>query len=105
MPEKAVTTLRVQVRAGTEDEFVRTFAALDIFGHARRRAGLRKAELLRPDRPGDPFVVAAEWDSRADYERWLADPLRAELNRELEPFVDGPMAGASHTVALTTEGG
>jgi len=84
-----VSFLRIPVRAGAEDGFVRAFAELRIFEHSRRSGGFRGGRLLRPLGAGEPFLVVAEWDEADAYERWLDNPVREELRGGLEPLLDG----------------
>jgi len=86
-----VSALRIPVRAGAEDAFVRAFAELRIFEHSRRSGGFRGARLLRPLTAGEPFLVVAEWDDADAYERWLDNPVREDLRRGLEPLVAGEL--------------
>jgi len=85
--------LRIAVRRSAEDEFVRTFAALDVFAHSQRSGGFLGGRLLRPLSAEAPFVVVAEWDSSDDYERWLANPIREQLKEALEPLLAGELEG------------
>jgi heme-degrading monooxygenase HmoA len=90
-----VSVLRIPVRAGAEDDFVRTFAELGIFGHSRRSGGFRSGRLLRPLFAGDPFLVVAEWDDANAYQRWLDNPVREELRGRLDPLVGGDVGGGA----------
>ena len=49
---------------------------------------------VRPQAPGDAFVVHARWDGPDGYQAWLDAPIRAELNEWLAPFVAGTMSGS-----------
>jgi heme-degrading monooxygenase HmoA len=84
-----VSFLRIPVRAGAEDGFVRAFAELRIFEHSRQSGGFGGGRLLRPLAVGDPFIVVAEWDDPAAYERWLDNPVREDLRGGLEPLLAG----------------
>jgi heme-degrading monooxygenase HmoA len=88
-----VSVLRVPVRPGAEDELADAYSRLQIFELSRESGGFRRGSLLRPVAAGEPFLVLAEWDDEADYERWLASPVRAGLARHLEPLIDGPLEG------------
>jgi len=84
-----VSFLRIPVRAGAEDGFVRAFAELRIFEHSRRSGGFRGGRLLRPLAAGEPFLVVAEWDEADAYDRWLDNPVREDLRGGLEPLLAG----------------
>ncbi|MDQ7843634.1 MAG: antibiotic biosynthesis monooxygenase family protein [Armatimonadota bacterium] len=72
--------IRLQVAAGREREFEETFRARGVLALAREVAGLRSGELLRPLRPGDPYVVIATWDSPAAYDAWVRSAARGQVN-------------------------
>ena len=86
-----VSVLRITVRAGAEDDFVRAFAALGIFEHSGRSGGFRGGRLLRPLADGEPFLVVADWDDADAYRGWLDNPVREDLRRGLEPLVAGEL--------------
>lgn len=89
--------LTIPVRPGEETAFLAAFVRLDVFGHAAQIPGFRGGELLRPLEDGHEFVVHARWDSPEGYQAWLDAPVRAELNGEIGPFVDGEMSGRLYT--------
>jgi heme-degrading monooxygenase HmoA len=89
-----VSVLRVPVRAGDEARLAEAYARHEIFARARESGGFRSGRLLRPVAPGDPFLVVADWDDGAAYQRWLDNPVRAELAAHLEPLLVGPLEGA-----------
>jgi heme-degrading monooxygenase HmoA len=89
-----VSVLRLPVRQGAEPGLADAYTRLDIFALSRAGGGFRGGRLLRPVVRGDPFLVVAEWDDAAAYQRWLDSPVRARLADELEPFVAGPLEGA-----------
>ena len=88
-----VSVLRVPVRAGDEARLAEAYARHEIFERARESGGFRSGRLLRPVAAGDPFLVVAEWDDAAAYQRWLDNPVRAEIAAHLEPLLVGPLAG------------
>ncbi len=83
--------LTIPVRAADEDAFVDAFQRLDVLGHAAKIPAFRGGELLRPLEEGHDFVVHARWEGTNGYQAWLDAPVRAELTRQIEPFVAGPM--------------
>jgi len=91
-----VSVLQLPVRAGSEEEIVRFYAEHDVFGLAARVGGFRSGSLLEPTAPGSAWLVVAEWDDAAAYERWLAAPARAELSELLAPHLEGTPAGSTY---------
>ena len=75
-------------RAGKRTELAERFRHSDIFSTAAQNAGALTIEFQIADDPSGPLVVTALWRSVADYERWLALPVRAELLAVLEPLVE-----------------
>lgn len=82
-----VSVLRLPIRTGHEEEFLRVFTELDIFTHPRRSGGLRSGRLLRPLDVEEPFLVIAEWEDPDAYEGWLENPVREQLRERLGPVV------------------
>jgi heme-degrading monooxygenase HmoA len=82
-----VSVLSLAARPGAEDDLVRMFAGQEIFEHSRRSGGFVTGRLLRPLMPGEPFLVIAEWDEEDSYQRWLENPVRAELSAALQPLL------------------
>jgi heme-degrading monooxygenase HmoA len=82
-----VSVLRFSARPGAADELARRFGALKIFEHSQQSGGFLGGRLLR-QLDDHAFVVVAEWETEADYQRWLDNPVRAELGEELEPLLD-----------------
>ena len=85
-----VSVLRLHARDGAD--LAAAFAKLEIFEHSRQSGGFRRGQLLRPVERGDPYLVVAAWESAEDYQRWLDNPVRAELGAQLEPLLDGDVA-------------
>lgn len=87
-----VSVLRLVPREGAADALARAFEEHEIFEHSRRSGGFLGGRLLRPLN-GDAFLVVAEWETAADYQGWLDNPVRAELGAHLEPLVtdDAPV--------------
>jgi heme-degrading monooxygenase HmoA len=82
-----VSVLPIAVRAGAEEEFVRTFADIRVFEHSHESGGFLDGRVLRPLAAGEPFLVVVEWESSDAYHGWLDNPVRAELSAALEPFL------------------
>ena len=85
-----VSVLSISVRDGAD--LAGAFARLEIFEHSRRSGGFCRGQLLRPVEPGGRYLMVAEWVSAAAYQRWLDNPVRAELGAQLEPLLDGDVA-------------
>ena len=90
-----VSVLHLPVRGEALDELARSFVELDVFGHSRRSGGFLGGRLLRPLAEGETAVVIAEWETADDYQGWLDNPVRAELNARIAPLLAGDVvAGA-----------
>jgi heme-degrading monooxygenase HmoA len=89
---RIVSVLRLTPRTGRSDDFARTFVELDIFEHSRRSGGFLGGRLLRPLVEREPFVVVAEWENAEAYQKWLDNPVRAELGERLQPLLDEDVA-------------
>lgn len=87
-----VSLLRLIPRNGAGSDLERGFAELAIFEHSRRSGGFLSGRLLRPLEAGEPYVVIAEWEDAAAYQRWLENPVRAELGAELEVLLSDDVA-------------
>jgi heme-degrading monooxygenase HmoA len=95
-----VTVLRLAVQRGSEDDVKRVYDKWEIFERSRESGGFLGGRLLRPLDPSEPFLVIAEWESRADYQRWLDNPLRTSLGGHLEPLLEGDVpVGAVYETA------
>lgn len=68
------------------------YAEHGILAHAKEFAGCRDAVLLRSTGDGAAtHLVIADWDSPEDYQRWVDDPWRAAVSRQLADLLDtGP---------------
>src|SRR5580698_6854233 len=84
---RSVLTLRAAAgRAGALEEFYERHGVL---ARAREFDGCRGAVLLRATDDGPAtHLVIADWDEAADYRRWVDDPWRAALSRELADLLD-----------------
>ena len=98
-----VSVLQMPVRAGKEQQLAAAYETLEIFGRARESGGFRGGRLLQPLTAGEPFLVVAEWDEPAAYERWLDSPARAELGRHLEPLLDGDLEAAIYETVVQAD--
>jgi heme-degrading monooxygenase HmoA len=82
-----VSILSISVRDGAD--LAGAFARLEIFEQSRLSGGFRSGRLLRPVEERNRYLVLAEWDSAEAYQRWLDNPVRAELAQQLEPLLEG----------------
>lgn len=81
---RSILTLRAATgQAGALEDL---YARQGVLARARQFPGCRDAVLLR-SAGGDPatgtHLVIADWDSIDDYQRWIEDPWRAALSRQL----------------------
>lgn len=84
---RSVLTLRAAAgQAGALEDF---YADQRILDRARAFTGCRGAQLLRSvdDSPATHLVIA-DWDTAADYRRWVDDPWRAALSGRLTALLD-----------------
>lgn len=91
-----VSVLQLPVRAGCDADVVRFYADHDVFALAAEGGGFRAGRLLEPTQAGRPWLVIAEWDEAADYERWLAAPARAGLSEALAPHLAGEPSSSTY---------
>jgi heme-degrading monooxygenase HmoA len=97
-----VSVLSLPVRTGAERAIACAYETARVFELSRESGGFLGGRLLRPERPGGPFLVVAEWETPADYERWLGSSARAGLAEHLAPHLRGDMpAGAIYAVVNT----
>jgi heme-degrading monooxygenase HmoA len=97
-----VSVLLLPVRAGAEQAIARAYVEARVFELSSESGGFLGGRLLQPERPGEPFLVVAEWETPGDYERWLGSAARAGLSVHLAPHLSGDMpAGAVYTVVNT----
>jgi heme-degrading monooxygenase HmoA len=89
-----VSVLRLPVSAGAGDALAEAYVRLGIFALARDSGGFLGGRLLKPLAGDAPFLVVAEWEDAAAYDRWLASPVRAGLAAELDRLVAGPVGAA-----------
>ena len=95
---RSILTLRAA--AGQADALEDLYARQGVLARARQFPGCRDAVLLR-SAGGDPatrtHLVVADWDSIDDYQRWIEDPWRAALSRQLADLLaqgsDEPIVG------------
>lgn len=90
-----VSVLYLPVREGAEDDLARTYEEAGIFELSRQSGGFRSGRLLRPLRAGEPMLVIAEWETAADYQRWLDNPVRATLGEQIMPHLAGEIVAGT----------
>lgn len=83
------SVLSLRAAAGQSAALEAFFADHGILERARRFAGCRDAQLVRSV-DGSPvtYLVIADWDEAADYQRWVHDPWRAAVSRQLATLLD-----------------
>ncbi len=84
---RSLLTLRAAAgRAQALEDF---YADQQVLERAREFAGCREAVLLRTiDDAGSTHLVTADWDSAADYQRWVDDPWRSAVTAQLTALLD-----------------
>jgi quinol monooxygenase YgiN len=83
---RSVLSLRPAAgKSGALEDF---FAEHDILERSRRFAGCRDAQLVRSVDSPVTYLVIADWDEAADYQRWVHEPWRAAVSRQLAALLD-----------------
>jgi antibiotic biosynthesis monooxygenase (ABM) superfamily enzyme len=93
---RSVLTLRAA--AGQAGALEALYANHGVLARARAFPGCRGAQLLRSlDGGSATHLVIADWDTAADYQRWVGDPWRDALSGRLAALLDntddGPLVG------------
>ena len=93
------SVLRLRAAAGRSGALEEFFAAHGILDRARSFPGCRDAQLVRSvDGAPVTYLVIADWDEAADYDRWVHDPWRAAVSRQLVALLnteqDEPVVGS-----------
>jgi hypothetical protein len=84
---RSVLTLRAA--AGQTRALEEFYAEYGILDRARQFGGCRDALLLRSlDAGPATHLVIADWDTAGDYRRWVDDPWRAAMSRQLAALLD-----------------
>lgn len=84
---RSVLTLRAA--PGQAEALEALYADEGIIERSLRFDGCRDSVLLRGTEGGAvTHLVIADWDSAADYERWVHDPWRAAVSRRLAALLD-----------------
>lgn len=83
------SVLALRAAAGRAAALEAFFADHRILQRARGFDGCRDALLLRSVDAGPvTHLVIADWDTAADYRRWVDDPWRAALSQQLAALLD-----------------
>jgi heme-degrading monooxygenase HmoA len=86
---RSVLTLKAQ--AGKEAELEAFYADNGILQRSKQFPGCLDAQLLRSaDNGSATHLVTADWETAADYGRWVADPWRAAVSGRLIALLDFP---------------
>lgn len=81
--------LTLRAAAGKAQALEDFYADQQVLERAREFAGCREAVLLRStDDAGSTHLVTADWDSAADYQRWVDDPWRSIVSQQLVALLD-----------------
>lgn len=83
------SVLPLRAVPGRGDALEHFYADHRVLERARAFSGCRDAVLLRST-DGDPagYLVIADWETASDYQRWVDDPWRAALSRQLADLLD-----------------
>jgi heme-degrading monooxygenase HmoA len=79
-----ISVLHLRARAGAD--LAAAFAQFEIFECSRQSGGFLGGRLLRA-LDGGGYLVVAEWEDAKAYQGWLANPVRADVNAQLEPLL------------------
>lgn len=83
------SVLTLKAAAGQAAALEELYAERGVLDRARRFPGCRDAQLLRSiDGSPATHLVIADWDTAADYQRWVDDPWRAALSQQLVALLD-----------------
>jgi len=92
------SVLTLQAAAGRAADLEAFYADNGVLERARAFPGCRAADLLRSVADSSTtYLVTADWDTAADYRRWVDDPWRATLSGRLTALLeirdDEPLVG------------
>ena len=83
------SVLQLRAAGGDTGALEAFYAEQRILERARRFPGCRDAVLLRAIDGGPAtHLVIADWDGAEDYRRWVEDPWRAAVSRQLADLLD-----------------
>lgn len=83
------SVLSLRAAGGDTGALEAFFADQQILERARAFPGCRDAVLLRAIDGGSvTHLVIADWDGADDYQRWVQDPWRAAVSRQLADQLD-----------------
>lgn len=96
-----VVTNRVPVAEGHEAAFEERFR--NRAGQIERNPGFVNMQILRPAKPGLPYLVQTTWESREAFERWVdSDDFRqAHADPMPKSAFNGPSAMEMHEVIIS----
>lgn len=90
------SVLKLRTAPGRADALEDFYARHGILERAQQFEGCHDAMLLRSNGEGAvTHLVVADWDSAADYRRWVDDPWRAAVSGQLADLLD---TGTGETV-------
>jgi antibiotic biosynthesis monooxygenase (ABM) superfamily enzyme len=83
------SVLSLRAAGGDTGALEAFYAEQQILERARVFPGCRDAVLLRAiDGASVTHLVIADWDGAEDYQRWVQDPWRAAVSRQLAGLLD-----------------
>jgi antibiotic biosynthesis monooxygenase (ABM) superfamily enzyme len=83
------SVLALRAAGGNAGALEGFYAEQGILARARAFPGCRDAVLLRATAGSSAtHLVIADWDTAEDYQRWVEDPWRAAVSRQLADLLD-----------------
>jgi heme-degrading monooxygenase HmoA len=83
------SVLSLTAAPGRARELEDFYAAHGVLARAKEFDGCQDAVLLRASGDGAAtHLVIADWDTAADYQRWVDDPWRDAVSRQLAELLD-----------------
>lgn len=85
-----VSNMQITVKPGMRAEAIEAFLKRRVFDEcAEAIPGFLGAQLLEAQAAPDALAVIAEWRSEADFQDWVAHPVRARQEADLAHFLAG----------------
>ncbi|MES9991537.1 MAG: antibiotic biosynthesis monooxygenase [Candidatus Thiodiazotropha sp.] len=96
---------RVPVAEGYQQMFEQRFR--NRAGQIEKQPGFVRMQVLKPDKPGLPYIVLTSWQDKASFEGWVGsdDFKTAHANPMPKEAFDGEGAIEMHQVIISTESG
>lgn len=93
------SVLYLHAKDGKHAAVVEHFRSERVFEQSRESGGFQGASLNVPISGQGPILVLATWRDEADYQRWLASPVRAAMTPSLAALLEKePVAGEMYSI-------